>query len=66
MITNLDYLPLISPPTELSDEAAAQLLEFLYELARVLESHYAGQLHRYYHPVDEPQTDLWPEHDPPF
>ncbi len=67
MITNLEDLPLVSLPTELSDEAAAQLLEFLYELVRVHESHYAGQLHRHYHPADERQTELWPdEQDPPF
>jgi len=66
MITNLEDLPLVSLPTELSDEAAAQLLEFLYELVRVHESHYAAQLHRHYHPADERQTELWPEQDPPF
>ena len=67
MILDIDSLPLVSLPTELSDEAAAQLLEFLHELARVLENHYADQLHRYYHPADQRQTELWPDqHDPPF
>ena len=66
MMPDIDSLPLVSLPTELSDEAAAQLLEFLYELVRVHEGHYAGQLHRYDHRADERQTELWPEQDPPF
>ena len=57
--------PLLALPTELSDETVAQLLECLYELARSLESHYAGQPHRYYHPGDERQQPLWSD-DPPF
>lgn len=66
MMTHHDYLPLVSLPTQLSDEAAAQLLEFFYELAHVLENHYAGQLHRYYHPENEQQYELWTDQDPPF
>jgi len=58
--------PLLTLPDELADETVAQLLECLYELARALESHYAGQLHRYYHPGDERQQPLWPDDDPPF
>ena len=58
--------PLVALPTELSDESAAMLLAFLYELARVLENHYAGQLHRYYHPADERQSALLNDNDPPF
>jgi hypothetical protein len=61
-----DYPPLISLPTDLSDEAAAKLLELLYEIARVLENHYAAQIHRYYHPRDDRQPDLWDDQDPPF
>ena len=60
------YPPLVALPTELSDESAAKLLEFLYELARVLENHYAAQLRRYYQASDERQCDLWPDNDPPF
>ena len=33
---------------ELSDEAAAQLLEFLHELLTGFENAYFNQLHRYY------------------
>ena len=58
--------PLIALPTELSDEAAAQLLEFLYELATTLENHYTGQLLRYYHRPDHRQQPLWPDDEPPF
>ncbi len=64
---NDDYPPMITLPEELSDEAAAKMVEFLYELANVVESCYAGQLHRYfYHHPDERQADLWEEQDPPF
>lgn len=51
---------------ELSDEAAAQLLDFLYELVTGFENAYFDQLHRYYattessadnHPPDEHQND---------
>ena len=49
MITDNNYPLLVSLPSDLSDEAAAQLLDFLYEIAHLIEDHYAGQLHRYYH-----------------
>ena len=61
-----DYPTSIALPDELSDEAVAQLLECLYQIAHALESQYAAQLHRYYHRPDERQADLWPESDPPF
>ncbi|MGA8054101.1 MAG: hypothetical protein WCA12_09635 [Burkholderiales bacterium] len=62
-------LPLVCLPTDLSDEAAATLLEFLHELTEALERHYAGQLRRYHHPTDIGQRDLdsnSPTTDPPF
>ncbi len=63
-------LPLVCLPTGLSDEAAASLLEFLYELTEALERHYAAQLRRYYQPpADIAQHDLDvdpPSTDPPF
>ena len=62
-------LPLVCLPTELSDEAAAKLLEFLHELAAALERHYAAQLRRYYHSNDIGQRDLDADAfttDPPF
>ncbi len=58
--------PLIAVPTELSDEAAAKLLEWLYEFAAKLESYYAAQLLRHYHRADAPQQPLWPDDEPPF
>lgn len=59
-----EHPPLMPLPAELSDEAAAQLLEWLYELAAHLESHYAAQLQRYYHRSD--RRPLWPDNEPPF
>lgn len=60
--------PDLNPPPPLSDEAAAQILAFLYHWAARFESCYFGQLRRYYHdPVtDDEQLDLFPESDPPF
>jgi hypothetical protein len=63
-------LPLICLPTDLSDEAAAQLIQFLYELTEAVERHYSGQLINHYHrnspsrpPLKPSDTDL---DDPPF
>lgn len=61
-----DPPPSLALPTELSDEAVARLLECLYELARGIESHYAGPLHRYHHPGDQRQQTPWSDDDPPF
>ena len=50
---------------ELSDEAAAQVLDFLYELVISFENAYFGQLHRYYYYDDNSETptqDLCPQH----
>jgi hypothetical protein len=55
---------------ELSDEAAAQLLDFLYELVCGFENAYFDQLHRYYaahEPLAEnlpPPQPLAPDQDP--
>ena len=65
-------LPIVCLPLELSDEAAAALLDFLYTLTEALERHYAGQLLRYDHEHRPPSTP--PPHatdseattDPPF
>jgi hypothetical protein len=51
-------LPLICLPTELSDEAAATLVEFLHELTDALEQHYFAQLHRYYHHDRPSESEL--------
>ena len=63
---NREPPPCVALPHDLSDEAAAKLLEILYEIARIIENHYAGQLFRYYHPNDDRQPDLWDHQDPPF
>ena len=64
---SFEPLPNVTLPEELADETVAQLLECLYQLAGAIENHYAGQLHRYYHPVDDRQQPLWPADDePPF
>ena len=63
-------LPLLCLPTDLSDEAAAKFVEFLYELTDAMERHYCAQLLRYQHRNDIAQRDLDsacpPTTDPPF
>ena len=58
--------PLIAVPLDLSDEAAAKLVEFLRQITQQTESHYRVQLDRYHNASDERQPDLWPDTDPPF
>ncbi len=56
-------------PVDLSDEAAAKLIEFLYELTEALESRYFIQLRRYHQEKRSDQRDLGPTpepNDPPF
>jgi hypothetical protein len=65
-------LPLICLPTELSDEAAASLVEFLHEFTEALERYYFAQLRRHYSASDTPRPepadhDLGPvSSHPPF
>jgi hypothetical protein len=64
----LSDLPLYLP-ADLSDEAAAKLIEFLYELTEALESRYFVQLRRYHQQNHSDQRDLDPTpepSDPPF
>src|SRR3990172_2060069 len=63
-------LPLICLPVDLSDEAAATLLEFLQEFTEALESQYYAQITRYYRSTRQDQQDLYTSHpsdssDPP-
>ena len=59
--------PDLNPPPPLSDEAAAQILQFLYHWAARFESCYSTQLRRYYEdPMPDGQLDLFPDSDPPF
>ena len=46
---------------ELSDEAAAQLLDFLYELVTGFENAYFDQLHRYYATAESSAENLPPD-----
>jgi len=57
-------LPLVCLPVGLSDEAAAQVLEFLREFTEAFERHYFGQLHRYYQATEQRSTPRPP--DPPI
>ncbi|MGH8216991.1 MAG: hypothetical protein ACREUT_00260 [Steroidobacteraceae bacterium] len=60
-------LPIVCLPMELSDESAAKLIEFLYELADALERHYAGQLMRYTRARSaKPSAEDTPTDDTPF
>ena len=58
--------PLIAVPLDLSDEAAAKLIDLLLQVAHQLENHYSEQLYRYHNGTDERQADLWSDTDPPF
>ena len=53
----------LNEPPPLSDEAAAQLLDLLYELTTAFENHYANQLRRYAQEIDRSQPDLFEDHD---
>ena len=63
-------------PDELSDEAAAHVLEYLYGLANAFENQYFVQIRRYYHELRHPpdieradrdgQLDLFEGDDVPF
>jgi hypothetical protein len=64
-------LPLLCLPIDLSDEAAAKLVEFLHQLTEALERHYCAELRRYYSATDiaarNLKLDLAPaSSDPPF
>ena len=55
-------LILFTPP-DLSDEAAAGCLEFLFELTQAFEKHYADQLRRHYDSDTSSQPDLFDGED---
>lgn len=62
-----DHYPRVLLATPISDEAAAQLVEILRELADLLESQYYGQIRRYYQSDhDDRQLEIWNDHNPPF
>jgi hypothetical protein len=55
-------LPIVVLPLELSDDAAAALVTFLYNLTDALERHYAGQLLRrqHHHAAEPPPSKSLP------
>jgi hypothetical protein len=60
----MSHTPLIlNHAPELSDEAASQLLDMLYELATAVENHYFHQLRRYHEPPIPQQPDLFEDFD---
>jgi hypothetical protein len=62
-------LPLVCLPIGLSDEAAAQVLEFLHAFTEAFQKHYAGELHRYYAATEQRQaarSTRSTRTDPPF
>ena len=63
-------LPILCLPLDLSDEAAASLIEFLQELTTALHRHYYAQLRRHYQlPGADDRQDTGgpdPDIDPPF
>jgi hypothetical protein len=61
-MNNLQSLILIDPP-QLSDEAASEMLDFLYELLTAFENHYANQLRRYQQSSEPPEPDLFEDFD---
>jgi hypothetical protein len=52
---------LLHNPPELSDQAASQLLDLLYELTAALENHYGAQLRRHHADLFEDFDDELPE-----
>ena len=59
---NLNSLMLADPPS-LSDEAASEMLDFLYELINAFENQYRDQLQRHYQTDQPPQPDLFEDFD---
>jgi hypothetical protein len=41
-------LPIVRLPLELSDKAAATMLQFLHDLIAVFDRHYGEKIHRYF------------------
>ena len=58
----MSHTPLIlNHAPELSDEAASQLLDMLYELAAAVENHYAVQIRRHHEDLFADFGDDLPE-----
>lgn len=74
MDDDLPYIPghLLVKLPQLSDRDAVGFLQFIRDFTSEIESHYYGQIHRFYSnaigaPDDSVQPDTsCPESDPPF
>ena len=55
---NLEDLPLMLVPTDLSDETVVAIVDLLNEMIRTLERQYTGQILRYHQTVPR-QPDFW-------
>ena len=64
-LMNRHHLPLIDIPLNRSDDDAAKLLDFLLQLAHLLEEHYSEQLYRYQNGIDARQPEPWSQTNPP-
>ncbi len=60
------YPHFVTLPTNLPDETAAEILEFLYDLTRTFENIYADQIRRHYRSKNDPPTNTPIDQDPPF
>jgi hypothetical protein len=58
------------PLPALSDEAAVEILNFLEVTFQIFETHYAGQIHRFYESISQhnivQQHPFMSTDDPPF
>ena len=65
---NADNQPDFELPDDLSNEAAAQLIECLYERGRVIENRYFTQIRQHYaRQTAQPDEQLpMRDNDPPF
>jgi len=61
-----DPPPVITLPTNLSDEAAVEVLEFLTDLTGAFENLYAAQIRRHYHDNNPHHSETPFDQDPPF
>ena len=57
--------PHLDMPADLSDESAAEILDFLHEMVRVFESRYFTQLRRHYDALRADMMDASTEHPRP-
>jgi hypothetical protein len=53
-------------PPDLSDQAATEMLDFLYAFTMAFECQYASQLRRYYQEIEQPQLNLVVNHNDEF